>query len=207
MHISMSFPIRAATLLSVVAILLLTITCSLTASVKAQNEVAWVYDYPTGMKTAAEKNKPVLIYIHEQWCPRCKNMDQNTWNNTEVVALSSSFININVLGTQQGRLYNYSTPPLVVLTDPQGKVLEKYNTELSASGMTALQRKVLAEAPFASHSPTANPSNAPAHTSNTSTTGQSNAGKAAGVPGFEAIPAFAGIMIAVVLMLVGQRFR
>jgi hypothetical protein len=203
----MSFPIRSATLLSVVAILLLTITCSLTASVKAQNEVAWVYDYPTGMKAAAEKNKPVLIYVHEQWCSKCKNMDQNTWNNTEVVALSSSFININVLGTEQGTLYNYSKPPLVVLTDPQGKVLEKYNTELSASEVTALQRKVLAEAPFASHSPTANPSNAQAHTSNTSTAGQSNTGNAAGVPGFEVIPAFAGIMIAVAIMLVGKRFR
>jgi hypothetical protein len=54
----MSFTIRSATLLSVLALLLLTITCSLTVSVKAQNEVAWVYDYPTGMKTAAEKNKP-----------------------------------------------------------------------------------------------------------------------------------------------------
>jgi hypothetical protein len=203
----MSFPIRSATLLSVVAILLLTITCSLTASVKAQNEVAWVYDYPTGMKTAAEKNKPVLIYVHEQWCSKCKNMDQNTWNNTEVVALSSSFININVLGTEQGTLYNYSKPPLVVLTDPQGKVLEKYNTELSASEVTALQRKVLAEAPFAAHSPTTNPSNTPAPTSNTSMAGQSNTGKAAGVPGFEAIPALAGVMIAVAIMLVSQRFR
>jgi len=203
----MSFTIRSATLLSVLAILLLATTCSLTASVKAQNEVAWVYDYPTGMKTAAATNKPVLIYIHEQWCARCKNMDQNTWNNTEVVALSSSFININVLGTEQGNLYNYSKPPLVVLTDPQGKVLEKHNVELSASEVTALQRKVLAEAPFASHSPTANPSNTPAPTSSTSLVGPSNTGKAAGVPGFEAIPSFAGIMIAVALTLVVQRFR
>jgi hypothetical protein len=203
----MSFTIRSATLLSIFALLLLTTTCFLTVSVKAQNEVAWVYDYPTGMKTAAETNKPVLIYIHEQWCPRCKNMDQNTWNNTEVVALSSSFVNINVLGIEQGNLYNYSNPPLVVLTDPQGKVLEKYNTELSASEVTALQRKVLAETPLASRSPTANPSNTPAPTSNISTVGPSNSAKATGVPGFEAIASVAGIMIAVALALVVQRFR
>jgi thiol:disulfide interchange protein len=182
----MSFTIRAATLLSVFAILLITITCSLTASVKAQNEIAWVYDYPTGMKIAAEKNKPVLIYIHEQWCSRCRNMDQNTWNNTEVVALSSSFVNINVLGTEQGKLYNYSKPPMVVLTDPQGKVLEKFNTELSASEVTARQHKVRVEA---------------------STVSPSSTSKATGVPGFEAIPAFACIMIAVALKQVVQRFR
>jgi len=203
----MSLTIRSATLLSVLAIILLTTTCSLMASVKAQNEVAWVYDYPTGMKTAAEKNKPVLIYIHEQWCPRCKNMDQNTWNNTEVVGFSSSFVNINVLGTEQGNLYNYSKPPLVVLTDPQGKVLEKYNTELSASEVTALQRKVLAEAPFASHTPTATPSNTPAPTPSTSTVGPSNSAKATGVPGFEAILSVVGIIVAVALTLVFQRFR
>jgi hypothetical protein len=203
----MSFTIRSAGLLSVLTILLLATTCSLTANVKAQKEVVWVYDYPTGMKTAAEKNKPVLIYVHEQWCSKCKNMDQNTWNNTEVVAVSSSFININVVGTEQGHLYNYSKPPLVVLTDPQGKVLEKYNTELSASKVTALQHKVLAEAPFASHSPTANPSNTPAPTSNISTVVPSNSVKATGVPGFEAIASVAGIMIAVALTLVVQRFR
>lgn len=134
-------------------------------------------------------------------------MDQNTWNNTEVVALSSSFVNINVLGNEQGKLYNYSKPPLIVLSDPQGKVLEKYNTELSASEVTALQRKVLAEAPFASHSPTANPSSTPAPTLDTSTVGPSNSAKAAGVPGFEAILSVAGMMIAVALTLVVQRFR
>jgi len=203
----MSFTIRSATLIGVLAMLLLTTTCFLTVSVKAQNEVAWVYDYPTGMKTATEKNKPVLVYIHEQWCPRCKNMDQNTWNNTEVVALSSSFVNINVLGTEQGRLYNYSKPPLIVLTDPQGRVLEKYNTELSASEVTALQRKVLAEAPSASPFPTANPSNTPAPTLNAPTASPNNSAKAAGVPGFEAIASVAGIIIAVALTLVFQRFR
>ena len=113
-------------------------------------------------------------------------MDQNTWNNTEVVSLSSSFVNINVLGTEQGKLYNYSKPPMVVLTDPKGKVLEKYNTELSASEVTDLQHKVLAEA---------------------STVSPSSTSKATGVPGFEAVPAFAGIMIAVALRQVVQRFR
>jgi Thioredoxin-like len=203
----MSFTIRSVKLLSILALLLLTTTCFFTVSVKAQNEVAWVYDYPTGMKTAAEKNKPVLIYIHEEWCPRCRNMDQNTWNNTEVVALSSSFVNINVLGTEQGSLYNYSKPPLVVITDPHGRVLQKYNAELSASQVTALQRKALTGAPFASSSPTAKPSNKPAPTSNISTMSPSNSAKATGVPGFETIASVAGIVAAAALTLVGRRFR
>jgi hypothetical protein len=203
----MALLIRSVTLLSLLVILLLLVNCSATASVKAQNEIAWVYDYPTGMKTAAEKHQPVMIYIHEQWCPRCRNMDQNTWNNSEVVALSPSFVNINVLGTQQGKLYNYSNPPLIVFTDPQGKVLEKQNAELSAAEVAALQRKVLAQAPFSS-SPAVTSSNTPAPTTNTATISPSNSAKAAGVPGFEAIFSVASIVIvAIALTLIGKRFR
>jgi thiol:disulfide interchange protein len=199
----MSLTMRFVSLSSVLVVFLLVITCSVAASVKAQNEVAWVYDYPTGMKIAVEKNKPVLIYIHEQWCPKCKNMDQNTWNDKEVVALSSNFINISVLGTEQGRLYNYSKPPLVVLTDPQGKVIEKRNEELSASDVAALQRKVLAQTASVSLSPT--PSNTSMLTSTASTIRPSNSAKAASVPGFEATLSVTGVLVAVVLML--RRFR
>jgi thiol-disulfide isomerase/thioredoxin len=199
---------RSGALLSVLVILFLVASCSLTASVKAQNEVAWVYDYPTGMKEAAEKNRPAMIYIHEQWCPRCRSMDQNTWNNSEVVALSSSFVNINVVGTEQGTLYNYSKPPLIVFTDPQGKVIVKQNAELSAREVTALQRQVLAQAPFPSPSPTPNPSNTPAPTANTATVSPSTSAKAVGVPGFEATFSVACIVIvAFVLSRIGQRFQ
>lgn len=188
--------IRPAVLLPVLAALFLAVSCSLTVSVKGQNEIAWVYDYPTGMKTAAEQNKPAIIYVHEQWCPRCRNMDQNTWNNTEVVKLSASFVNINVLGTEQGTLYNYSKPPLVVFTDPQGKTMLKRNEELNASEVAALQRQVLAQAPF-----TATPSNA-AKPSLASSSGSSSApAKAAGVPGFEAILSVASIAVGALVLL------
>jgi thiol:disulfide interchange protein len=84
------------------------------------------------MKAAAEENKPVMIYIHEDWCPRCRNMHQNTWTDGGVIQLSSNFVNINVVGTEQGTLYNHNKPPLKVF-DPQGRVIVKQNAELSAS--------------------------------------------------------------------------
>jgi hypothetical protein len=164
-------------------------------NVKGQNEIAWVYDYPTGMETAAEQNKPAMIYVHEQWCPRCRNMDQNTWNNTEVMKLSVSFVNINVLGTEQGTLYNYSKPPLVIFTDPQGKTLLKRNEELNASEVAALQRQVLAQAPF-----TTNPSNTAKPSFASSSASSSASAKAAGVPGFEAILSVASIAVASLLL-------
>jgi thiol:disulfide interchange protein len=194
--IAVKMTIRPAVLLPVFAALFLVVSCSLTVNVKAQNEIAWVYDYPTGMKTAAEQNKPVMIYIHEQWCPRCRNMDQNTWNNSEVVNLSASFVNINVLGTEQGTLYNYSKPPLVVFTDPQGKTILKRNEELSASEVAALQRQVLAQAPFKT---------TPSSTPKPSLSSSASA-KAAGVPGFEAILSVASIAVAaLVLSQIQQR--
>jgi len=113
-------------------------------------QIGKVFENHLRMKAAAEENKPVMIYIHEDWCPRCRNMDQNTWTDSKVIQLSSNFVNINVVGTEQGTLYNYSKPPLIVFTDPQGRVIVKQNAELSASQVTALQREVLAQAPFSS---------------------------------------------------------
>ncbi len=199
---------RFIAVIAVLAVFFVIATSSLTVSVKAQNEITWVYDYPTGMKAAAEENKPVMVYIHEDWCPRCRNMDQNTWTDGEVIKLSSNFVNINVAGTEQGTLYNYSKPPLIVFTDPQGRVIVKQNAELSASQVTALQRRVLAQAPFSSSSATGNPPTTPTPATNATAINPSVAAKAAGVPGFEAIPSIVGISItALVLSRIGKSPR
>jgi len=199
---------RFIAVISVLAVFLVIASSSLTVGVKAQNEVAWVYDYPTGMKAAAEENKPVMIYIHEDWCPRCRNMDQNTWTDSEVIQLSSNFVNINVVGTEQGTLYNYSKPPLIVFTDPQGRVIVKQNAELSASQVIALQRQVLAQAPLSSSSATGDPLTTSTPTTNATAINSSVSAKAAGVPGFEAIPSIVGISIAaLVLTRVGKSQR
>jgi hypothetical protein len=195
-------------LMTVLAVFFVIASFSLSVSVKAQNEMPWVYDYPTGMKAAAEENKPVMIYIHEDWCPRCRNMDQNTWTDGKVIQLSSNFVNINVAGTEQGTLYNYSKPPLIVFTDSQGRVIVKQNAELSASQVTALQRQVLAQTPFSSSSATGNPSTTSTPTANSTAINPSVSAKAAGVPGFEAIPSIVGISIAaLVLTRVGKSQR
>ena len=195
-------------LMTVLAVFFVIASFSLSVSVKAQNEMTWVYDYTTGMKAAAEENKPVMIYIHEDWCPRCRNMDQNTWTDCKVIQLSSNFVNINVAGTEQGTLYNYSKPPLIVFTDSQGRVIVKQNAELSASQVTALQRQVLAQTPFSSSSATGNPSTTSTPTANSTAINPSVSAKAAGVPGFEAIPSIVGISIAaLVLTRVGKSQR
>ncbi|MFZ0011107.1 MAG: thioredoxin family protein [Halobacteriota archaeon] len=194
--------------ITVLAVFFVIASSFLAISVKAQNEITWVYDYPTGMKAAAEEDKPVMIYIHEDWCPRCRNMDQNTWTDGEVIQLSSNFVNINVVGTEQGTLYNYSKPPLIVFTDPQGRVIVKQNAELSASQVTALQRQVLAQAPFSSSSATGNPSTTRTPTTNATAITPSVSAKAVGVPGFEAIPSIVGISIAaLVLSRIGKSQR
>ena len=195
-------------LMTVLAVFFVIASFSLSVSVKAQNEMPWVYDYPTGMKAAAGGNKPLMIYIHEDWCPRCRNMDQNTWTDGKVIQLSSNFVNINVAGTEQGTLYNYSKPPLIVFTDSQGRVIVKQNAELSASQVTALQRQVLAQTPFSSSSATGNPSTTSTPTANSTAINPSVSAKAAGVPGFEAIPSIVGISIAaLVLTRVGKSQR
>ncbi|MGZ4869376.1 MAG: thioredoxin family protein [Halobacteriota archaeon] len=183
---------RFTAIITVLAVFFVIASPSLAVSVRAQNEITWVYDYPTGMKAAAGEDKPVMIYIHEEWCPRCRNMDQNTWTDGKVSQLSSNFVNINVVGTEQGTLYNYSKPPLIVFTDPQGRVIVKQNAELSTSQVTALQRQVLAQ--------TGNTPTTATPATNATAINPSVSAKAAGVPGFEAIPSIVGISTAALVL-------
>ncbi len=178
--------------------------CLVNAQVSMQNEVNWVYDYPTGLKKAQAENKPVMIFIYEEWCPRCRYMDQTTFMNHDVIQLSSNFVNIKVIGTQQGTLYNYTAPPLVVFTDPYGNLLITRNTELSAGDVLGLQRSVLASAPFPSPSGAIKTSvaaiNSPLNTA--SATAEK---KGVAIPGFDAILAISAVVS--VALLVSKKVR
>ena len=186
--------------ISSVFILAILILFSFSVSViSAQNEINWIYDYPTGMKMARTENKPVMIFIYEEWCPRCRNMDQTTFVNNDVIQLSSKFVNIKVIGTQQGTLYNYTMPPYLVFTDPSGNVLVTRNTELSAGDLIGLQKNVLAFAPF----PPSAAANASIITSSsplnlTSTTEK----KDSQIPGFDAV--FAILALAAVVLVLSK---
>ena len=191
--------------ISSVFILVILILFSFSVSViSAQNEINWVYDYPTGMKMARAEHKPVMIFIYEEWCPRCRNMDQTTFVNNDAIQLSSKFVNIKVIGTQQGTLYNYTIPPLVVFTDPNGNVLITRNTELSAGDLIGLQKNVLASAPFP-------PSSAATDTSVITSPSPLNPNSAAekkdsGIPGFDAVFAILAF-VSVVLVLSKYRLK
>jgi len=188
--------------ISSVFILVILILFSFSVSViSAQNEINWVYDYPTGMKMARTENKPVMIFIYEEWCPRCRNMDQTTFMNNDAIQLSSKFVNIRVIGTQQGTLYNYTMPPLVVFTDPSGNVLVTRNTELSAGDLIGLQKNVLASAPF----PPSAAANASIITSSSPLNLTSTTEKKDGqIPGFDAVFA---ILAFVSVVLVLSKYR
>jgi len=189
--------------ISTVLILAILILFSYSVSViSAQNEINWVYDYPTGMKMARAEHKPVMIFIYEEWCPRCRNMDQTTFVNNDAIQLSSKFVNIKVIGTQQGTLYNYTIPPLVVFTDPNGNVLITRNTELSAGDLIGLQKNVLASAPFPPPSAATDTS---LITSPSPVNPQSTAEKKdSQIPGFDAVFA---ILALVSVILVVSKYR
>jgi len=189
---------------SVFILVILILLASSVSVISAQNEINWVYDYPTGMKMARTENKPVMIFIYEEWCPRCRNMDQTTFVNNDVIQLSSKFINIKVIGTQQGTLYNYTTPPFVVFTDPNGNVLIKRTTELSAGDLIGLQKNVLASAPFPPPSAATDTS---LITSPSPLNPQSTAEKKdSQIPGFDAVFAILAL-VSVVLVLSKYRLK
>lgn len=96
------------------------------------DEMAWVTDYAEGMREAKEQDKPVVMDLYADWCAPCRALDDSTWSNAEVVALSREFVCIKVDVDQDqetARQYEANAIPLVVFVSPDGKEIDR-NTGL-----------------------------------------------------------------------------
>jgi len=82
------------------------------------------------LSESAEKNKPVIIDFYANWCAPCRELDQITFHQPDIVKLSQDdFIMIKVDLTKQGnqdydyllKKYNVKGVPTVIFIDNLGK--------------------------------------------------------------------------------------
>ncbi|MEO6693674.1 MAG: protein-disulfide reductase DsbD [Ignavibacteria bacterium] len=85
-------------------------------------------------KSIAEENKPVMIDFYADWCAQCKELDEYTYTNPEIVELSSSLNNIKIDLTKENSeitdKFGIKGLPVVIFMNSKG---EEYK-ELRVTG-------------------------------------------------------------------------
>lgn len=94
------------------------------------NSIAWADSYTDAQTQAVQTDKPVILYFTGEWCVPCRIMKRNVWADEQVMAsVNSRFVPvaIDVNDPREADVldrYNVSGPPVTIVTDPQGNVLQ-----------------------------------------------------------------------------------
>lgn len=80
-------------------------------------------------KEAQSSGRPLVIDFYTHWCLPCKQMEETTWKDPEVLALLESFVPLAVDGERIQVLvdrYLVESYPTMVITDPEGRTLLRW---------------------------------------------------------------------------------
>ena len=98
------------------------------------------------LSTAGESNQLVILDFYADWCAACKELDENTWSNPEVIkALKGTAIMVKLdftvtskAGTEMQQKYGVRGLPTVIITDKNGKELKRFSGFLKPSAFLTL---------------------------------------------------------------------
>lgn len=108
------------------------------------NDIAWADNYALARQKAAESGKPVILYFTGTWCSPCRIMKRQVWADEEVMALvNAQFVPvaIDVDDPENAELmthYKVGGPPVTIVSDPQGNVVDWRAGRISKSEFLAL---------------------------------------------------------------------
>ena len=80
------------------------------------NEIHWL-NYEDGYQKSLSENKIAILDFYADWCPPCRRMENETYNNEEVIEMMKNFVAIKINVYKQpdiANLYNVSSIPTIV---------------------------------------------------------------------------------------------
>ncbi len=101
-------------------------------------ELSWLEDHDKGLKEAALENKPMVLLLYADWCPVCKRLMSESFEDPRVRILKDRFVWVKVNSEKEAKykeLYGQDGYPMIVFLDAKGKVLKKDNSFLDGPAL------------------------------------------------------------------------
>ncbi len=123
-----------------------------TATESSGDLIAWETDLDTGLKRAAQENKPVLIDTWATWCANCRVLDKKTFHHPDVAAAATAFVPIKVqlenANTAETKAFmkrfgmTYYSLPTTLLLLPDGSVKKVFRGVVEPDELIAEMKKL-----------------------------------------------------------------
>jgi YHS domain-containing protein/thiol-disulfide isomerase/thioredoxin len=115
-----------------------------------RNRLNWETNLETAQRKAAETNRLVLIHLGGPWCKYCVKLEREVFNQAGFGReLSSDFVAVKLDLPQHNAIatkYGVELVPSDIITTPDGELVSKFNSPLTAPAYLAAMRQVVVDA-------------------------------------------------------------
>jgi thiol:disulfide interchange protein len=88
----------------------------------------WVASYDEAIRTAGDKDVPIMIDFYADWCGWCKRLDQDTYVDADVMSKAKKFISLKIdadVETDLASKYRVQGLPTILFIDHKGEEVHR----------------------------------------------------------------------------------
>jgi len=114
------------------------------------SSINWRYNLNDALSIAAKEGKPLMVDFYTDWCSWCKKLDQDTYSDQSIRALSEKFVSVKINADRDKdstMRYDVRGYPTIIFLGPNGSVANKTSGYIEAGRLSAIMKDVSAKYP------------------------------------------------------------